>query len=112
MGGARAAVTAFATPNLDTAARSPDPPILGQTSTRFQGDLTMNWVGLLLAAAGVFSFCGGALDWSFFMESRKARFFVAILSRTGARIFYVLLGLALVVFGVLMALGIVESSSR
>ena len=66
----------------------------------------MNPEGLVLAAIGIFSVCGAALDWEFFMNHRKARFMVAILGRAGARAFYGLLGSGLVVCGALMSLGL------
>ena len=54
----------------------------------------------ILGACGLFAVLGGALNWNFFMESRKAAFFVKIFGRTGARIFYIILGLALVGFAI------------
>jgi hypothetical protein len=72
----------------------------------------INWVGIILVAGGVFSITGAVLDWDWFLESRKARFFVTIFGRTGARIFYVLLGIVLAGFGVLGMLGIVDISSK
>ncbi len=66
----------------------------------------MNPVGLFLVAAGIFSICGAAFDWDWFINSRKAAFFVAILGRNGARVFYGILGAALVVLGALMTLGV------
>ncbi len=71
----------------------------------------MNPVGLLLVAAGIFSICGAAFDWDFFINSRKARFFVSILGRTGARIFYVVLGIVIVVIGALVTLGMVKNAA-
>ena len=71
----------------------------------------MNWYGLFFVAAGIFAICGAGFDWEWFMNNRKARFFVATLSRPGARIFYCILGLALVTLGTLMTPGIVERSS-
>ena len=70
----------------------------------------MNPFGLILAAAGVFSVCGAAFDWDWFMESAKGRAFVALFGRSGARIFYTILGAGLVVLGVLLALGIVQDA--
>lgn len=70
----------------------------------------MNPIGLLIAAAGLFSAAGGILDWEWFMNHHKARFMTNILTRTGARIFYILLGLGLVVLGVLIAMGIIKDS--
>ena len=71
----------------------------------------MNPVGLIFVAAGLFSICGAAFDWDFFINSRKARFFVTMFGRTGARIFYVIFGLAIVVVGTLITLGIIKDAS-
>lgn len=71
----------------------------------------MNPVGLILCAAGLFSICGAAMDWDFFMNSRKARFFVLILGRSGARVFYGILGSAIAIAGVLVTLGILKDAS-
>jgi predicted small integral membrane protein len=70
----------------------------------------MNPVGLILVAAGVFSMLGAICNWEWFMNARKARFMVKILTRNGARIFYGILGLALVVLGVLATMGIIDMS--
>lgn len=48
---------------------------------------------LLLFGAGAFTVLGAVMDWDWFMNSRRARFFVMIFGRTGARIFYGILGL-------------------
>jgi hypothetical protein len=71
----------------------------------------MNLIGLLLVAAGIFTICGGAFDWDFFMDSRKARFFVSLFGRTGARVFYCVLGLVIIVLGVLITLGILKDAA-
>jgi len=67
----------------------------------------MGWV---IAATGGFAICGAALDLEFFMNHRKARAFVRMFGRNGARLFYGLLGCGLVVFGVLLGLGIIQQS--
>ena len=67
----------------------------------------MGWV---IAGCGAFAICGAALDWEWFMNHRKAQFFVRILGRGGTRVFYGLLGAALMVLGVLMAMGIVRET--
>ncbi|MHC4253428.1 MAG: immunity 17 family protein [Planctomycetota bacterium] len=67
----------------------------------------MNPYGLIFVAAGVFSMLGAICNWEWFMNSRKARFLVRIATRTGARVFYGLLGLALVVLGVLTTMGVI-----
>lgn len=70
----------------------------------------MNPIALLLVAAGAFAMAGAIFNWDFFMNARKARFLVNLLSRTGARIFYGLLGLGLLILGSLGTLGIVDMS--
>lgn len=67
----------------------------------------MNWFGLFFIAAGLFSVAGAVYDWDWFMNHRKARFFVAIFGRTGARIWYALLGAGLAVAGVLFLMGMI-----
>jgi len=67
-------------------------------------------MGLLFSAIGLFAICGAGYNWDWFMNHRKARFFVAVFTRTGARIFYMLLGGGLVTLGVLMMLGVIRSS--
>lgn len=68
----------------------------------------MDPAGLILMAAGVFSIAGAALDWDFFINSRKARLFVSLFGRNGARIFYGLLGTVITVIGLLITLGVIE----
>ena len=67
----------------------------------------MNPIGFLVVAFGVFTALGAALDWEWFMGDPKARFFVRSFGRGGARIFYTLLGFGLIVFGALVAVGVI-----
>lgn len=69
----------------------------------------MNWIGLLIVAIGLFTVCGALFDWVFYMNNYKARFFVTVLGRTGARVFYGLLGIGPVVVGVMATAGFIES---
>ena len=71
----------------------------------------VNPLGFLFVAIGLFAASGSIFNWDWFMNNRKARFLVAILTRTGARVFYGLLGVGLIVFGLLFGLGIIENSS-
>jgi hypothetical protein len=71
----------------------------------------MNPIGLVLVAAGLFSICGAVFDWDWFINSYKARFFVSIFGRNGARIFYGILGLVIVVMGTLLTLGILKDAT-
>jgi hypothetical protein len=64
-------------------------------------------MGWILVACGVFAICGAGFDWEFFMNNRKAQFFVRLFGRTGTRIFYGFLGSAIVVVGVLIVTGII-----
>ena len=70
----------------------------------------MNPIGLVFVAIGLFSLAGSLLDWQWFMNHYKARFFVSRVGRTGARIIYGLLGLALIVLGVLVTIGVIDTS--
>jgi hypothetical protein len=71
----------------------------------------MNLFGLLIVAGGLFSICGAAFDWDFFLNSRKARLFVSMFGRNGARIFYGILGLVIVILGTLITMGILEDAT-
>ena len=68
----------------------------------------MDLRGLFLIAAGLFAVAGGVFDWEWFMNHRKARFMTAILTRAGARIFYIILGIGIAVIGLLVTIGVVS----
>ena len=68
----------------------------------------MNPAGLILMAAGIFSISGAALDWDWFINSRKARLFVSLFGRNGARIFYGLLGTVITILGLLITIGVID----
>lgn len=70
--------------------------------------MTPQLIGLFIAAAGIFSITAVLGNWDWFMNHRKARFFIAILGRTGTRIFYGILGTLLLVLGTLVSLGIIS----
>lgn len=48
---------------------------------------------------GIFVIMAAALDWNWFFDHPKAKFFVAHFGRGGARAFYVALGFGLIVLG-------------
>lgn len=56
-------------------------------------------IATLCILAGVFVCAAAIGDWNWFMEATEARFIVAALSRTGARVFFGLFGLVLIVPG-------------
>jgi hypothetical protein len=68
----------------------------------------MDSIGLLLVAFGAFAIAGAVMDWDFFMNARKARLVVAIIGRTGARIFYGLLGTIVLIAGALTTVGLLQ----
>ena len=68
--------------------------LLGETGT-----------GLLIIAAGLFSIAGGLFAWPFFMNHRKAQFFVRILGMNGARGLYVVLGALICFCGIMVLSG-------
>lgn len=53
------------------------------------------YLPFLLIACGLFSIICALKDWDWFMNHHKARFMAKLLGRTGARAFYVVLGLAI-----------------
>jgi hypothetical protein len=55
---------------------------------------------LLISAVGAFVVAGGLSDWPWFWRSSRARTVSLLLTRTGARIFYVTIGLGIVILGV------------
>jgi hypothetical protein len=65
--------------------------------------------GLIVAGCGAFSICAAAADWEWFMGHPKARLFVRILGRNGARVFYAALGGTLVLMGILIATGVLST---
>ncbi|MDR2528099.1 MAG: immunity 17 family protein [Synergistaceae bacterium] len=63
----------------------------------------MDWqnflVSLVVIFAGVFSTWCAFQDYDWFMNSRKARFMVWVFGRKSARVFYIVLGVALMLAG-------------
>ncbi len=59
--------------------------------------------GLFAVFAGLFSIVCAAKDFDWFMNNHKARFFVNLLGRDGARWFYGILGLLMVLLGLMIA---------
>lgn len=53
---------------------------------------------LFLGGAGLFSILASIFNWNFFFENRRAQLFMKLFGRTGARVFYGVLGFALLAF--------------
>lgn len=60
---------------------------------------------ILLVAVGLFSVLAGVSNWDFFFNSRKARLWIRLFGRGGARIFYILLGVLIIVLGIFSQVG-------
>lgn len=65
------------------------------------------WMSVLLILIGLFTMAGGAFNWNWYMEHRKARFVSSLMGRNGARIFYVVFGFGMTVFGAVLLLRMV-----
>ncbi len=63
---------------------------------------------IVFALAGLFCMICATLNVNWFMENRRARIFVELFGRTGARVFYFILGFAFTVMGILLGLNGVE----
>lgn len=59
-------------------------------------------MGALAGTIGVFAIVCAWCDFDWFMENYRARLFVSLLGRDGARRFYIFLGCVLVAFGLLI----------
>lgn len=62
----------------------------------------MKFQNLFFIAAGIFSILGAVLKWPFFMRSGKARGLAKLVGETGTRIFYIIIGIILVILGVFL----------
>jgi len=67
----------------------------------------MNPPGFILIAIGLFSFAGGVFNWNWFMNTRRARALVRSIRPVGARVFYMVLGIIVIVFGVLISFNVI-----
>jgi hypothetical protein len=70
----------------------------------------MNPAGVIVIAVGLLSFAGGLFNWNWFMNTTSARGVVNTLRPTGARVFYMVLGVAVIVFGFSLVLNLVGGS--
>ena len=70
----------------------------------------MNPVGLLIVALGLFSVGCGIFNWEWAMTTRQGRLLSTMITRTGARAFYVVLGVGMIVVGTLMTIGVIAAT--
>jgi len=67
----------------------------------------MKATSIILILAGLYTLIGAIGNWDWFMENRKARRWVKIAGRNGARVFYILVGTVLIIIGTLFSVGII-----
>jgi hypothetical protein len=65
-------------------------------------------MGLMMAGLGLCSISWAIFFWRLVSNDSKVRLLSKLLTPTGARVFYVLLGSFLVVFGFLVAIGVIR----
>jgi hypothetical protein len=58
--------------------------------------------GIVFLAGGLIAIAGGLFNWDWFMDNQKAQVFVEKFGRSGARVFYCVLGLAFAGLGLFM----------
>ena len=63
------------------------------------------WINIILILIGLFVLAGSIFNWEWFMTSPRAGFMMRLMGRTGARIFYAVIGLLMVGLGVAGAFG-------
>ena len=68
----------------------------------------MNLEGLIFIPVGIINFCGAFFDCDWYMEHRKIRRIANNIGRNGTRVFFSLLGIVLIVFGVLYTIEFIE----
>ena len=69
----------------------------------------MNPIGLVFVAIGLFLVATAIFDWEWVMNNRRARLLSNLITRSGARIAYGVLGGGAIVVGVLLAAGIIAT---
>lgn len=89
---------------------SPWPGVFVQSNNGHLVRRHMNPIGLGFIAAGLFAAIAGVGNWDWFMNHPKARFMCSVFGRSGARIFYVVIGIAFIVLGALFAAGVIQDS--
>ncbi len=59
------------------------------------------FIPIIIIACGIFSLLGAVNNWDWFFNNYKAQPFVKIIGRTGARIFYGILGAFIIIIGIM-----------
>ena len=64
----------------------------------------MMFAGVLILLVGLFVMASAVKNWDWYFNHRRACFIAMIFGRQGARIFYGIIGVVLVLFGVMLTL--------
>ncbi len=67
-------------------------------------------MGWFVAAGGAFTLCCAVFDWDRFMNQWNAQFFIRRFGRSGTGLFFGIIGAAIMVLGLLIAMGIIQGS--
>ena len=70
--------------------------------------MSPNLFGIVIALIGIFPIAAVLFNWQFFMNNRRARLVTSILGEKGMRVFYIIFGLVLTVFGFLIVTGLID----
>ncbi len=74
--------------------------------------MKLNWIlGGVFIFSGLFSLIASIKEWEFFFNAHKASWIENLIGRSGARIFYGILGIALIIVGLLSFTGTVDLAS-
>jgi hypothetical protein len=68
-----------------------------------------NFLYVLIFIGGLITFLGAILNWTWIYRSRRSKSIVSTLGLSGARIFYAIVGLALMIISVLSIMGVFDS---
>ena len=68
----------------------------------------MRNMGIVIMAAGALVITAGIFQWKWFMNTRRAKFFLNKFGEKGVRIFYIISGSIVMILGLLAVVGIIK----
>lgn len=70
--------------------------------------LAQIFVSILFLCIGTFSLTAAIMNWNWFFESVNASIFLRWFGRKGARFFYAILGIIVIVISIMMMTGVMD----
>jgi len=67
-------------------------------------------MGWYLAAGGAFTICGATFGWEYFRKHWNARVFMRLFGESGTRIFFSLIGAAVLILGLLIEMRVIQGA--